>query len=123
MDGKKLGHLLMQQGLFHEGHRASADVWATINLLAQIMPDGETALAKLIARAERPTVRIEATRATYDAKDLLKARAYRWNPTRRVWWRELPSENQAAELIWLADQCGCYFPTSAPITWHVRHRC
>lgn len=97
-DGRKLGHLLMQQGLFHQGHRAAVDVWATINLLGSVMPDGETALCKLIRQAEQPNVRIEATNAPFEAKDSLKAKGYRWHPDKRTWWTEIPACDQAAEL-------------------------
>jgi len=97
-DGRKLGHLLMQQGMFHQGHRAAVDVWATINLLGSAMPDGETALAKLIRQAEQPSVKIEAVNAPYEAKDALKGRGYRWHVHKRTWWNEIPAANEPAEL-------------------------
>lgn len=122
LDGRKLGHLLMQCGWFHQGHRAGADVWATINLLAQIMPDGETPLYKLIRQATRPTLRIEATHAPFAAKNALKARGYRWNATSRVWAKEIDPTNEADERGWLAATCGCPAPVTASIDWHARHR-
>lgn len=121
-DGRKLGHLLMQQGLFHQGHRAAADVWATINLLGRVMPDGETALTKLIRQAEQASVRIEATNAPYDAKDALKARGYRWHADKRTWWTELPAVNEQVELDWLRDACSCARPSVISVTWMQRHR-
>jgi DNA polymerase-3 subunit epsilon len=121
-DGRKLGHLLMQQGMFHHGHRASVDVWATINLLGSLMPDGETALFKLIRQAEQDSVRIAATNAPFDSKDALKARGYRWQPTTRVWQTELPSDRESAERAWLRDVCACPNPIVRRITWRLRHR-
>jgi len=122
LDGRKLGHLLMQQGMFHHGHRAAVDVWATINLLGSAMADGETALAKLIRQAEQPSVRIEATNAPFEAKDALKARGYRWHLDKRVWWTEIAAADEQAEREWLRDTCSCTHPQISPVTWKQRHR-
>lgn len=122
LDGRKLGHLLMQLGLFHQGHRAGADVWATVNLLGQVMSDDETALAKLIAHAEQPTLRIEATQAPFAAKDALKVRGYRWNAGSRVWAREIAIASEADERAWLREACACVSPVSYPVGWEQRHR-
>lgn len=121
-DGRKLGHLLMQQGMFHHGHRAAVDVWATINLLGSVLPDGETALAKLIRQAEKPSLRVEATNAPFEAKDVLKARGYRWHADKRTWWIEIATTAEAAELGWLRDACSCTQPKLTPVTWSQRHR-
>ncbi len=121
-DGRKLGHLLMQQGMFHHGHRAAADVWATINLLSSVMPDGETALAKLIRQAEQPSVRIEATNAPFEAKNALKARGYRWHVEQRVWWTEVATKEEAAEHAWLTAAASCPRPHVTTVTWHQRYR-
>ena len=75
LDGRKLGHLLIQLGLFHQGHRAAADVWATVNLLAQSLPGGDTTgVLELVTRAGQPTLKVEACDAPFAAKDALKAR-------------------------------------------------
>jgi DNA polymerase-3 subunit epsilon len=121
-DGRKLGHLLMQQGMFHQGHRAAVDVWATINLLGSALPDGETELAKLIRQAEQPSVRVEATNAPFEAKDVLKARGYRWHADKRTWWTEIATAGEAGELAWLRDACLCTQPKLTPVTWAQRHR-
>lgn len=121
-DGRKLGHLLMQQGLFHHGHRAAVDVWATINLLGTMLFDGETPLAKLIRQAEQPSVRIEATNAPFEAKDALKARGYRWHADKRIWWTEIAAAGEATELDWLRAACSCAQPKLTPVTWDQRHR-
>jgi DNA polymerase-3 subunit epsilon len=121
-DGRKLGHLLMQQGMFHQGHRAAVDVWATINLLGSALPDGETALAKLIRQAEQPSVRVEATNAPFEAKGVLKARGYRWHADKRTWWTEIATAGEAGELAWLRDACLCTQPKLMPVTWAQRHR-
>ena len=122
-DGRKLGHLLMQAGLFHDGHRAAADVWATACLLDQPIGEGQrTYLGELIARAEAPTMRVEATGAEYAARTHLKARGYRWNPDAKAWWRELAGDKVDREKSWLAEECFCHSPTVREVTWHQRHR-
>jgi DNA polymerase-3 subunit epsilon len=122
LDGRKLGHLLMQLGLFHQGHRAAADVWATVNLLAQPLPGGDTGLLELVTRAGQPTLKIEACDAPFAAKDALKARGYRWHVVRRIWWSEIATEDEAAERQWLAQVCQCREPRIATVTWCERHR-
>lgn len=121
-DGRKLGYLLMQRGLFHHGHRAAVDVWATINLLGGTMADGETALFKLIRHAERDSLQVEATGSPFEAKDALKARGYRWQAATKVWRTTLAIEQEAAERDWLRDFGGCPSPAVERITWRERHR-
>ena len=121
-DGRKLGHLLMQQGMFHQGHRAAVDVWATINLLGSVMPDGETALCKLLRQAEQVSVRIAAANAPYEGKDALKARGYRWHVDKRTWWKEILPADELAEREWLRDACSCAQPELSTVSWNQRHR-
>ena len=70
-------------------------------LLGTLAGDGRTILAHLFDSCERDSVRIEATGAPFEAKDVLKARSYRWNAARRVWWRELDATESTAERAWL----------------------
>jgi DNA polymerase-3 subunit epsilon len=45
---------------------------------------------------------LQATNAPFEAKDLLKARAYRWNAEQRVWQTRVANESDlAAEYEWL----------------------
>ena len=122
-DGRKLGHLLNHSGLFHDGHRAAADVWATACLLDQPIGEGQrTYLGELVAIAETPTVRVEATGAEYAARASLKARGYRWNADGKVWWQELAAHAIEPEKSWLAAECFCHSPRLTEVTWHQRHR-
>jgi DNA polymerase-3 subunit epsilon len=61
-DGRALGWLLMQAGLFQSGrsHRAGVDVDALIGLLAHRLPSGSTVLKELYETASRPTLRFRA---------------------------------------------------------------
>jgi DNA polymerase-3 subunit epsilon len=74
-------------------------------------------LARLIERAERPSRRVEATQAPFATKELLKSRGYRWDAARRVWWREIEEDAEAAERGWLASECNCRSLTISVVTW------
>jgi DNA polymerase-3 subunit epsilon len=123
-DGAKLGHLLMQIGRFNTGHRAMADVISLLHLLAHRLADGSTVIGAILARAERPSVRIEATGAAFDKRSILKSRGYRWDPTARTWWIEIPDEDLESEALWLQREVTSWGPAprTRPLTWHERHR-
>jgi len=120
-EGRRLGHLLMQAGWFHDGHRAEADVLALLHLLAHRCRDDTTVLGRLIARAEVPTIRVEARGAAYALKDALKARGYRWHVAESYWWTEVAEADLIAEQLWLQRR-GCRPPRTVPVTWTDRHR-
>ncbi|HEX8388520.1 MAG TPA: DNA polymerase III subunit epsilon, partial [Sphingomonas sp.] len=101
-DGRSLGWLLMQAGYFHDGHRAGADVDAVIQLLRHRGADGRTALSVLVETAAEPSWLIRAVGADFAVKDLLKARGYRWDGDRKVWWREVADVDRLGEEFWLA---------------------
>lgn len=123
-DGAKLGHLLMQIGRFNDAHRAMSDVISLIHLLAHRLDGGRTVLGHLLATAEQPTIRFEAVGAPFSRRSLLKARGYRWDALRRVWWCEVGNDQCAAEERWFRENivsCGPT-PRMLPIDWHQRHR-
>lgn len=124
LDGRKLGHLLMQLGWFNDAHRAMADVVSLIHLLAHRLPHGGTMIGDLLANAEKPTVRFEATAAPFEQRSALKARGYRWDARQKVWWCEIAEEECAAEERWFRQCIAPHgpVPRMLPITWHQRHR-
>lgn len=100
----KLEALAQGLGLFYDAHRAEMDCHALLAVLAAPLPTApETnAMASLLAVAQTPFFRLQATGAPFDAKDLLKARAYRWNAELRVWHTRLGDEAALeAECVWL----------------------
>ncbi|MGK2911527.1 MAG: 3'-5' exonuclease [Sphingobium sp.] len=103
-DGRVLGYLLLQNGFYHCGHRASADVDAMIQMLRHRDDDGRTALSEMIATGSKPGWIIRAKGAHFDTKDALRARGYRWDAAddRKVWWREVADDQLAPEQFWLA---------------------
>lgn len=103
-DGRALGHLVLQSGRFFAGHRAGSDVAALTTLLTTPAIDGRTILSHLLARCMLDSFRIDAVGAPFEAKDALKARRYRWDPARRLWWREVETSDIVEETDWLNQQ-------------------
>jgi len=121
-DGGKLGHLLMQQGMFAPtAHDAMTDVEALLALLQSKLPTGETVLAEALRTAQLPTVRIFAKRVSYEARHELKRFGYRWNPLTKVWWTEVAQADLDAELAWLVRTAPSVRPIQQTMTWHSRH--
>ena len=105
-ESAKLGALAQDRGWFYDAHRALVDCHALLQVLASPQADGGgTGLARLIAAASRPSYKLRATGAPFEAKDLLKARGYRWDAAARVWGCSLGSDEALeAERAWLQAQ-------------------
>jgi DNA polymerase-3 subunit epsilon len=108
-EGSRLGYLLMGGGLFHTAHRAVDDCRALLEVLAMTLAGTERpALASLLDRARRNTVRIWAEGSPYDLKDELKKRGYRWNDGSdgrpRSWHVEMDEGLSDAELRYLRKE-------------------
>jgi len=100
----KLEALAQGLGLFYDAHRAEMDCHALLAVLSAPLPMAPetTAMARLLAGSQTPFFRLQATGAPFEAKDLLKARAYRWNAELRVWHTRLGDEAALeAECAWL----------------------
>ena len=122
-DGAKLGHLLMQNGLFAPtAHNALDDVEALINLLACRLAGGKTVMAEALANAQVPTVRIDVELAPFSIKDELKRFGYRFNWANKVWWTEVSQTRAPFEEAWLARQSEYIRARQTPVTWFNRHR-
>ncbi len=100
----KLEALAQALGLFYDAHRAEMDCHALLAVLVAPLPNepNTTAMSTLLKAAQTPFFRLQATGAPFEAKDLLKARAYRWNADQRVWHTRLADEAALeAECAWL----------------------
>ncbi|MEO9340845.1 3'-5' exonuclease [Mesorhizobium sp. SB112] len=96
-EGNKLGYLVGQSGLFHEGHRATDDCHALLEVLARPAGEGRAVpFAELLRSSRRGRVRIFAENSPFDMKDHLKARGYRWSDGSdgrpKAWWIEIDDE-------------------------------
>lgn len=102
----KLESLALEMGWFYDAHRAEMDCHALLAVLAAPLPgQAHTGLAQLVEQGRKPSYRLQATAAPFDAKDLLKARGYRWNAEQKVWHTRLgDAEALQAECDWLRAQ-------------------
>jgi DNA polymerase-3 subunit epsilon len=104
-EGVKLEYLGYKYGFFYEGHRATIDCQAGIELLSQRLPSGERVMKRLLDNAARIEVRLWAARAPFEKKDLLRQRGYRWSPggegMRKAWYKDLPEDQVDAEMRYL----------------------
>ncbi|GAN47624.1 3'-5' exonuclease [Methylobacterium radiotolerans] len=108
VEGTKLFYIGFQQGFWFEGHRASDDCYALLEILEMPLPRSHAiAMGKLLENARRPTVRVWALGAPFEVKDLLRERGYRWNVGEdgrpRAWHREVERDQVEAELRYLDD--------------------
>jgi DNA polymerase-3 subunit epsilon len=79
-EGSRLGYLLNGAGFFHQAHRAVDDCHALLEILAFELPTTRSpALAVLLDRARKKTMRVWAEQSPFDLKDSLKRRGYRWS--------------------------------------------
>ena len=106
LGGRKLEYLAYRYGFFYEGHRAEVDCRALLEVLRRPVPgqpERANALGLLLESARLPTLRVWAIGSAYETKDVLKARGYRWESERRVWFGEVGAADREAELAWLKD--------------------
>jgi DNA polymerase-3 subunit epsilon len=103
--GTRLGYLLSDYRLFHDGHRALEDCRAVLEILSRPLPPAtEPPLKALLESARIATIRIWAEGAPFDHKDTLKARGYRWSDGShgtKAWWKDVPEHAADAELVFL----------------------
>lgn len=90
-----LENIAADQGFFYDAHRAVVDCLATVWVL-HVEPD---AAIELFQNAVRPAVKIKAWGSPFSAKDQLRADGYRWNPTDKVWEKNLLDEEAAKNEI------------------------
>ncbi|MFC5522110.1 3'-5' exonuclease [Polaromonas jejuensis] len=116
----KLSALASELGWFYDAHRAEMDCHALLAVLMAELPDlGQNGLAHLISSAQAPSYRLQATGAPFEAKDLLKARGYRWDGQGKVWHTRLGGEAALqAECAWLKE--AVYGGRTARLQWE-RH--
>jgi DNA polymerase-3 subunit epsilon len=101
----KLESLAREMGWFYDAHRAEMDCHALLAVLTVNLPKlAHTGLAHLMTQAQKPSYRLQATNAPFDAKDKLKARGYRWSAEQKVWHTRVgDSKSLQTEFDWLKE--------------------
>jgi len=107
-EGVKLEFLAYKFGFFYEGHRATIDCQAGIEILSRKFPkSGKPVLSSLLTNARRTDIRLWAEGAPFDRKDVLKKRGYRWSPgengKRKAWYKDLSEDELEEEMKYLND--------------------
>lgn len=108
-NGTKLQNLASASGFFFDGHRASADCRAGLELLSRKLPrSGRTALDVLLESCRTPRWRVAATGAPFELRGILKGRGYRWcngdDGRPRAWIIEVAERALDAEQDFLARE-------------------
>ena len=102
--GASLEFLAYRNGFHYNGHRASADCHALLEVLqSNISEFGGNAFKALLANARVKDVKVWALNAPFDNKDKLKERGYRWAAERKTWNSTIPQTALAAEVDWLRE--------------------
>jgi DNA polymerase III subunit epsilon len=107
--GAQLGYLLNGAGFFHQAHRAVDDCHALLEVLAHELPTtGAPALALLLEKARKPTVRVWAEQSPFELKDSLKRRGYRWSDGSdgrpRSWYVDVDESALTDEIAFLRTE-------------------
>ena len=108
-EGSRLGYLLNGTGFFHQAHRAVDDCHALLEILSLELPTaGTSALAVLLERARKKTMRLWAEQSPFDLKDVLKRRGYRWSDGAdgrpRSWYVDLDESRLDDEIAFLKSE-------------------
>ena len=100
--GSKLEYLGWESGFFYDAHRSEVDCRALLEVLRRPLPkSGVIAFKRLLDGSAEPALRLWATGAPFESKDLLRARGYRWDPERRSWHRVVAKSAAKEESEWL----------------------
>lgn len=105
-EGVKLEYLAYKHGFFYEGHRATIDCYAAIEILSRTLPkSAELVFKRLLDTARKATIRLWAVGAPFDKKDDLKERKYRWsdgsNGTQKSWYIDVDENDFEDEVSYL----------------------
>jgi DNA polymerase-3 subunit epsilon len=99
-----LEFLAYRNGFHYEGHRASVDCQALLEVLQCTLPEsGDKALKILLQNARIKEFKVWALNAPFDTKDKLKARGYRWAAERKTWNGIVTEVNLPQEVEWLRE--------------------
>lgn len=101
----KLDYIAYQYGFFYEAHRAEEDCFALLEILQQRLPKSGTLVLKSILDAlPLKSYKVYATGSTFDKKDVLKQRGYRWDGDKKVWHITVTGDDEVkAEVEWLKN--------------------
>lgn len=94
-----LGALAAWSGFFFSAHRAEMDCLAALYLLHITKQ-----LPVLLRTALAPAILIRIS-GMYDQREKIKARGYKWDGDRKVWWSSFTEDTIDHEVAWLTLNC------------------
>jgi len=102
---KKQELLCIWHGFYYSSHRAMNDVNALIHLVTHKSYKNEKPLRQIINASKNSTYRIYAENFKYneEKKNIIKNNKYKWDPVRKVWWKEVKLDDLEVEKIWLTE--------------------
>ncbi len=108
IEGVKLEFLAYKYGFFFEGHRATIDCQAGIEILSKPLPvSGDLSLKRLLETARQTNIRLWAEGSPFEKKDELKKRGYRWSAgekgKRKAWYKDILETELEEEMQYLND--------------------
>lgn len=120
LGARSLDYIAFEFGFFFDAHRAESDCVALLHILQQTLPKSNLKVMKvLLDQLPEQEWTVYAVNAKFETKDLLKARAYRWDAARKTWHRTLANEHAVAgEVAWLKD--AIYGGRGAKLEFEVR---
>lgn len=101
-ESAKLEYLLLKNGYFYEGHRATTDCLAMVQLFESV----PAALPELLTNAQKNSFKIIAKGVGYNDREVVKQRGYRWDAANRYWWTIVTDDDYAEETAFLNELCG-----------------
>lgn len=118
----KLDYIAYQYGFFYEAHRAEGDCFALLEILQQPLPkSGDLVLTSILNSLSQKSYQIFATGSSFETKDILKSRGYRWDAVKKCWHTTVAGDEAIkAEVVWLKDSV--YGAKSARVEIEV-HNC
>jgi DNA polymerase-3 subunit epsilon len=104
MGSSKLEFLAYRSGFHYEGHRASIDCHALLEVLHLApLESGSNPLRLMLENARINEYQLSALNSPFDSKDALKARRYRWNTEKKVWATYVAKTHFEDEIGWLRE--------------------
>ena len=100
-----LEFLAYKFGFHFNGHRASIDCHALLEILQSEWPASEGRIFKtLLDSAHTQDLKIYALSTPFESKDKLKGRGYRWDAERKTWYRTVSEDDLVKETHWLRQE-------------------
>jgi DNA polymerase-3 subunit epsilon len=110
IESTKLEYILLKLGYFYEGHRASIDCLAMVQMFISL-PES---LKELLANIDQDSYIINASNAPFSVKDELKSLSFRWNAEDKVWSKTVTNDDKK-DIVDALDNIKGYHSDKASI--------